>query len=234
MPTENYGWEYLQEGDAEYPVSHSALVDEIDGEINRVEQAFAGHDHSGGTLGTEAEPVTEAHIGSVDTDEVSVTYNDAPARTEQVIYRAEDMDNTTALSFDTGSFGTTYGRLIVIADIDGYGGGTHAPVRLRVDNNTTSTYAYNYISSGSFGSETSTEGFGDEIFNSWSASMEWMLTGTGRSRGPMISGRSATHFGSKRIISGHLSDASTVTVDSVQVSTAFPATATFVVMGEDY
>lgn len=37
MPTSNYEWSYIADGDTVYPVSHSALVDAIDAELSRVE-----------------------------------------------------------------------------------------------------------------------------------------------------------------------------------------------------
>lgn len=42
MPTTNYGWPKLQEGSASYPQAHSALVDQIDAELKRVERQSGG------------------------------------------------------------------------------------------------------------------------------------------------------------------------------------------------
>lgn len=57
MPTQNYGWPKLEEGSAGYPQTHSALVDQIDAELKRVEQQSGG---GGGGVGPNTTIVTDS------------------------------------------------------------------------------------------------------------------------------------------------------------------------------
>lgn len=119
MPTDNYDWSQIADGDADYPTSHDSLVAEIDAELARVEAALfsgthgdlsgigpadhhdpamkadADHDHAGDALGSESDPVESGYV-----DELSVSQTLAriwPSATGQSI-----PDSTfTQLQFDT-------------------------------------------------------------------------------------------------------------------------------------
>lgn len=118
------------------------------GVIDLSTKADVGHDHSGGTLGTESEPVTSAHVGEGNVDELSVGTNSAPTLQDytNVLGSVQSTTSTgfTAVGHSTGHFpspadlsrGTmaVYGRIIV--QLKSGDASTSAEISLQYSNDT--------------------------------------------------------------------------------------------------
>ena len=158
MPTTNYEWDYIVDGDTQYPVSHSALVDAIDAELSRVEAVVDSKPD------TDTDTTDHAQLTNVrpdqhhtktpeytDSDAVAAVNGDADHGSTAAHDYTTDThtdydwvrdgnapDSTTGVSSYTYTLAGEYDLLEIHADLDAAGDGGF--VHLQLDGVTATNY----------------------------------------------------------------------------------------------
>lgn len=169
---------------------------------------------------------------------VSETYDTEPALTRRVVYKTEDTDTTTPLSFDTGAL-PTHKEFRVRAVIGGHGSGGAMEFKGQINNNTTANYDYATVGNGTIGSVADNTYWADEIWSAYQSTIDWDIrSGQGVASvgiGPTIRANSTTSVMSTSLIDhGRFASGGEFPVESIQLSTDVNAVGTVVIEGVDY
>lgn len=174
--------------------------------------------------------------GMLHTDEISVTYNNEPAYTKNVVAVVSDNDSSTTLSADITGL-PTVNRFRVVGDIGGHES-KNGKIEYTVNNVTGQNYSSTRIGGGSVGSQSGSA-WAEKTWGGYMTYVDVTFSadsrGSGSNRAPAISGNSAGHSGIGRYIdNGILNIGGNAVVNSIQISTDFNCTAELRVIGVSY